>query len=166
MGLALSFLLGVAGAVRAAVFMTPYTETLAITTSLVAIVFISVLLGAVLPLLMKFCKIDPAHSSTTIQVIMDILGVSITVCKYIRYVTVLANLIGLLTSLSFLIAGRRRKRYHTGHDSQKLCFRSQLEDSINVTSKHLIEQCCVSLVLLKAYDFQDHVDLIRQYNYQ
>lgn len=82
MGLGLSFVLGVAGAVRAAVFMTPFMETLAITTCLVAIVFISVLLGAVLPLIMKYFRIDPAHSSTTIQVIMDILGVLITVRKY------------------------------------------------------------------------------------
>lgn len=107
MGLALSVLLGAAGAARAAIFMTPFTETLAVTTSLTAIVFISVLLGAVLPVLMKCCQIDPGasrlvfaccssvewcrthmfnrlreivHSSTTIQVIMDILGVSITVC--------------------------------------------------------------------------------------
>ena len=82
MGLGLSAVLGVAGAVRAAVFMTPFTETLAITTCLVTIVFISVLLGTVLPLAMKYCRIDPAHSSTTIQVIMDILGVTITVRKY------------------------------------------------------------------------------------
>ena len=101
MGLALSFVLGVTGAVRAAVFMTPITETIAITTSLgmfcfvarsaeylrrvlfaVSIVFISVLLGAVLPLAMKFCSLDPAHSSTTIQVIMDILGVIITVREF------------------------------------------------------------------------------------
>jgi len=81
MGLALSALLGLTGAIRALVFLTPLTETLAITTSLVAIVFISVFLGAVLPLVMKFFRVDPAHSSTTIQVVMDILGVTITVCK-------------------------------------------------------------------------------------
>lgn len=79
MGFGLAFVLGLAGAVRAAAFLTPITETLAITTCLVAIVFISVLIGAVLPLLMKLCRIDPAHSSTSIQVIMDILGVTITV---------------------------------------------------------------------------------------
>jgi Mg/Co/Ni transporter MgtE len=46
----------------------------AIAVCLVAIVFISVLLGAILPLAMKCFQIDPAHSSTTIQVVMDILG--------------------------------------------------------------------------------------------
>jgi hypothetical protein len=81
MGLALSVILGISGCIRAAVFFTPITETIAITTSLFFIVFISIILGAVLPLLMNYVRIDPAHSSTTIQVIMDILGVSITVCK-------------------------------------------------------------------------------------
>lgn len=79
MGLALSIVLGLAGFIRAAVFMTPWLETLAITSSLFMIVIISVALGAMLPLGMKKVGIDPAHSSTTIQVIMDILGVSITV---------------------------------------------------------------------------------------
>lgn len=103
MGLALSCLLGVAGAVRAALFMTPFTETLAITTSLVTIVFISVLLGAVLPLAMRYCQIDPAHSSTSIQVIMDILGVTIVSERQSLFaVTCLINLVFFhLTSLPF-----------------------------------------------------------------
>lgn len=80
MGLTLSTILGLAGLLRAALFMIPFSETLAITTSLYAIVFISIILGALLPLAMKYyAGIDPAHSSTTIQVIMDILGVTITV---------------------------------------------------------------------------------------
>lgn len=79
-GLCLSVILGVAGCLRAAVFMTPFSETFAITASLFMIVMISVVLGATLPLGMKLVGIDPAHSSTTIQVLMDILGVTITVC--------------------------------------------------------------------------------------
>mmetsp|Transcript_6706 Transcript_6706/g.11068 ORF Transcript_6706/g.11068 Transcript_6706/m.11068 type:complete len:477 (-) Transcript_6706:24-1454(-) len=78
-GLCLSVILGVAGCLRAAVFMTPFAETFAITASLFMIVMISVILGATLPLGMKMVGIDPAHSSTTIQVLMDILGVTITV---------------------------------------------------------------------------------------
>jgi Mg/Co/Ni transporter MgtE len=35
-----------------------------------------------LPLIMRSLGIDPAHSSTTIQVLMDILGVTITVRTY------------------------------------------------------------------------------------
>jgi Mg/Co/Ni transporter MgtE len=78
-GFFLSVVLGIAGAVRAAVFMTPFKETMAITASLVMIVGISIFLGTLLPLAMKMVQIDPAHSSTTIQVIMDIFGVAITV---------------------------------------------------------------------------------------
>jgi Mg/Co/Ni transporter MgtE len=78
-GALLSLILGVAGCIRAAVFFTPFLETFAITTSLFMIVFISVIFGALLPLGMDRLGIDPAHSSTTIQVIMDILGVAITV---------------------------------------------------------------------------------------
>jgi hypothetical protein len=79
--LTLSIILGISGCIRAAVFLTPLKETIAITTSLFFIVLISIVLGAVLPLGFKYVRIDPAHSSTTIQVIMDILGVTITVCK-------------------------------------------------------------------------------------
>lgn len=79
MGAALSLVLGVAGCIRAAVFATPFLETLAITASLLMIVSSSIILGAIMPLGMKLIGIDPAHSSTTIQVVMDILGVSITV---------------------------------------------------------------------------------------
>lgn len=79
-GLCLSVILGVAGWLRAAAFATPYLETMAITASLFMIVMISVVLGATLPLGMRYVGIDPAHSSTTIQVLMDILGVTITVC--------------------------------------------------------------------------------------
>lgn len=75
----MSLILGTAGCIRAAIFLTPWLETIAITTSLFMIVIISIVLGAVMPLGMKWLGIDPAHSSTTIQVVMDILGVTITV---------------------------------------------------------------------------------------
>jgi cation transporter-like permease len=79
MGVALSLILGLAGFVRAKVFAVPWMETIAITTSLFLIVIISVAVGAMLPLGMQAVGIDPAHSSTTIQVVMDITGVLITV---------------------------------------------------------------------------------------
>ena len=79
MGVALSIILGLAGFFRAKVFAVPWMETIAITTSLLLIVVISVIVGATLPLGMHAVGIDPAHSSTTIQVIMDITGVVITV---------------------------------------------------------------------------------------
>mmetsp|Transcript_10473 Transcript_10473/g.18996 ORF Transcript_10473/g.18996 Transcript_10473/m.18996 type:complete len:369 (-) Transcript_10473:64-1170(-) len=78
-GICLSLILGVVGCIRAAIFLVPLAETMAITTSLLMIVMISILIGATLPLLMHYVNIDPAHSSTTIQVLMDILGVTITV---------------------------------------------------------------------------------------
>ena len=78
-GFFLSVILGIAGWIRAAVFATPFYESMAITSSLFLIVLVSVILGATFPLAMRFVGIDPAHSSTTIQVLMDILGVTITV---------------------------------------------------------------------------------------
>ena len=79
MALCLCGLLSTAGFIRAAAFRTPLPETVAITASLALIVFSSIGLGAVLPLLLQKLRVDPAHSSTTIQVIMDILGVVMTV---------------------------------------------------------------------------------------
>jgi len=75
----LSILLSIAGFVRAVLFKIPGPETLAITMSLFCIVFFSIVFGATLPLLLKSVGTDPAHSSTSIQVIMDILGVVFTV---------------------------------------------------------------------------------------
>lgn len=65
---ALSAILSIAGFARAAVFRTPFAETIAVTSALMMIVFSSICLGAVLPLLLKRLGVDPAHSSTTIQV--------------------------------------------------------------------------------------------------
>jgi len=79
MGAFLCMILGVAGFVRAAVFLVPLKEMVCITITLFCIVAVSIFMGAFLPLTMKFLKIDPAHSSTTIQVVMDITGVLITV---------------------------------------------------------------------------------------
>jgi cation transporter-like permease len=78
---ALSAILSLAGFVRAAAFRTPFADTIAVTAALTLIVFTSVCLGAILPLILKRLRIDPAHSSTTIQVIMDILGVVLAVSR-------------------------------------------------------------------------------------
>mmetsp|Transcript_44469 Transcript_44469/g.87247 ORF Transcript_44469/g.87247 Transcript_44469/m.87247 type:complete len:417 (+) Transcript_44469:153-1403(+) len=79
MAFALAAILSAAGFVRAICFATPFAESVAVTTSLTSIVFLSVCLGSVLPLGLKAINVDPAHASTSIQVIMDILGVFITV---------------------------------------------------------------------------------------
>jgi Mg/Co/Ni transporter MgtE len=76
---ALSLILSTAGFFRAAIFRTPFPETIAVTAALSMIVFSSVCLGAILPLILKRLRVDPAHSSTTIQVVMDILGVVLAV---------------------------------------------------------------------------------------
>lgn len=79
MAISLSALIGIVGLARAILsFETTRAEALAITAALIMIVFISIVLGALLPLLLNFFKIDPAHASTSIQVIMDISGVLIT----------------------------------------------------------------------------------------
>ena len=74
MALSLSAILSAAGFARALVFGTPLQEIYAISLSLIVIVLSSVCLGAVLPLGLQAIGVDPAHSSTTIQVVMDILG--------------------------------------------------------------------------------------------
>lgn len=79
MAFCLSSVLSVAGFLRAILFRTPLPETFAITLALYIIVFSSICLGALLPLMLKRIGVDPAHSSTSIQVIMDILGVVLTV---------------------------------------------------------------------------------------
>ena len=79
MAFALSGLLGVVGIVRTLLSgQTSFAEAFAICLALMVIVFISVVTGALLPLLLHAGGIDPAHSSTTIQVIMDISGVLIS----------------------------------------------------------------------------------------
>jgi cation transporter-like permease len=79
MAFSISFVLGVAGFIRTLFsFQTSLPEKIAITASLILITFISIVGGAILPLFLKFLKLDPAHASTTIQVIMDISGVLIT----------------------------------------------------------------------------------------
>ena len=74
MAVALSSILSIAGFLRAVAFRTPLPETVAVTLALGVIVLSSVCLGAVLPLGLQRIGVDPAHSSTTIQVVMDILG--------------------------------------------------------------------------------------------
>jgi Mg/Co/Ni transporter MgtE len=79
MAFCLTLIVGLAGFVRVAAFESSLPEAFAITASLLVIVMTSIIFGATLPILMNMCRVDPAHSSTTIQVIMDILGVVVTV---------------------------------------------------------------------------------------
>ena len=54
------------------------SELVAVVVSLIAIVFISVFVGALLPLFLQSIRVDPAHAATSVQVIMDICGVFVT----------------------------------------------------------------------------------------
>lgn len=64
---ALSVILSVAGFCRAIFFKTAFPEAVAVTAALAMIVFSSICLGAVLPIILEWMGVDPAHSSTTIQ---------------------------------------------------------------------------------------------------
>jgi len=77
-GLSLACILVAAGFVRVWVFQAPAVDAAAISASLFLIVTSSVLLGTALPLCLNKLRIDAAHASTSIQVIMDVLGVIIT----------------------------------------------------------------------------------------
>jgi Mg/Co/Ni transporter MgtE len=79
MAASLSLIMSLAGFFRAIAFKTPLPEAITVTAALALIVFSSICLGAILPLLLEWIGVDPAHSSTTIQVIMDILGVVLAV---------------------------------------------------------------------------------------
>lgn len=79
MAFTLSVILGIFGLVRVSIFSSiSRPESIAISFALMTIVLISVIIGALLPLLFQLMHLDPANSSTTIQVIMDISGVLIT----------------------------------------------------------------------------------------
>lgn len=78
MAVAISIIMVAAGFARVTVFDGSYEDAIAIASSLLAIVFISIIVGASLPLLLHQLRFDPAHAGATIQVIMDLAGVLIT----------------------------------------------------------------------------------------
>lgn len=80
MALILCVIVGLFGFVRVYFLNTTVThdEAVTVTTALMLIVFISIVVGAMLPLSFQYIGLDPANSSTSIQVIMDISGVMIT----------------------------------------------------------------------------------------
>ena len=78
MRVAISVIMVAAGFARVTLFHGSYQDAIAIAASLLAIVFISIVVGASLPLLLHRLRLDPAHAGATIQVIMDLAGVCIT----------------------------------------------------------------------------------------
>merc|ERR1719436_1238029 len=77
-GTRLAIVLFCASFLRCFMFGVRGSECLAICLSMLVIVFTSTIAGAALPLLLKRFHIDPAHAGATIQVVMDISGVSLT----------------------------------------------------------------------------------------
>lgn len=75
---ALACILVAAGFVRVIAFDATVADAAAISASLFLIVSTSVVLGTILPLVLQSLRVDAAHASTTIQVIMDVMGVLIT----------------------------------------------------------------------------------------
>jgi Mg/Co/Ni transporter MgtE len=81
MALCLASALAIAGFCRVYLFTAATTidEATAITLSLFLIVFLSVVLGAALPILLERLGVGASNAATTIQVVMDVSGVLITV---------------------------------------------------------------------------------------
>jgi len=78
MALAIGLILVSAGFLRVVLFKVALLDAVAISASLFVITSSSVVLGAVLPLALNAIRLDAAHASTTVQVVMDILGVLLT----------------------------------------------------------------------------------------
>ena len=78
--LAMSAIMVVVGFGRVIAFQYSLQDAIAISCSLFAIVAISIVAGALLPIVLHRHNLDPAHAGATIQVVMDLLGVLITCC--------------------------------------------------------------------------------------
>ena len=78
MAVLLALSVGFIGFCRAMLSPCSTPELVAVVFSLMAIVFISVIVGALLPLFLNAVRVDPAHAATSVQVIMDICGVFVT----------------------------------------------------------------------------------------
>lgn len=78
MGAKISTVLALVAVIRTFVTGVIMYEVLAIVMALVLIIMVSVILGTLLPLGMDLIGIDPGHSLPVVQVLMDILGVTIT----------------------------------------------------------------------------------------
>ena len=92
LGFLLGLTLGAATAFRTAVQrVTSFNTGLALSASMFCIVFTAVIVGNFLPQLFYHYGIDPGHASATIQVSMDIIGITTTclVC------TILFHFMGL-----------------------------------------------------------------------
>ena len=111
------------GFVRVMLFGTDLGEAIAIAVSLYVVVITSIIIGAALPLLLNAASIDPAHASTTIQVIMDISGVLI-VCV----VSAIVLESGLLPQW-LLESDLNWRSDSVGNEHLQVCSRNQIQIS-------------------------------------
>jgi len=77
-GLQLAFFLGLATLARTFLQGVSFQTSLALTMAMWCIVVMGCTMGQAFPLMYQKMGIDPAHSSATIQVFMDIAGISLT----------------------------------------------------------------------------------------
>lgn len=84
-GLLLGSALSAGGFVRVYLTNGDLLNASAISLSLLTIVLVSVILGSGLPFALSKIGVDPANAGTSIQVVMDVLGVAITcvTCDFI-----------------------------------------------------------------------------------
>eukprot|EP01053_Blabericola_migrator_P003149 Blabericola_migrator_1__3148@NODE_191_length_11624_cov_142_842866_g68_i1_p5_GENE_NODE_191_length_11624_cov_142_842866_g68_i1NODE_191_length_11624_cov_142_842866_g68_i1_p5_ORF_typecomplete_len308_score53_20MgtE/PF01769_16/1_9e03MgtE/PF01769_16/1_9e10_NODE_191_length_11624_cov_142_842866_g68_i112422165 len=98
-GVKLAMILALVSFVRVWLFDADLWEVLAICVSMFGIVFVSVVIGTMMPLCLWHCGFDAAHAGAAIQVTIDIVGVTIT-C--------------VLSSLIFGLAAKSSKPYMRG----------------------------------------------------
>ena len=97
MAVGIALVMLVFGSLRLAASDVAPEDAFAIALALTIIVFLSVVAGAVLPLALDALRVDAAHASTTIQVVMDISGVLIT--------TTVASALMIQTDIASKIVG-------------------------------------------------------------
>ena len=97
MAVGIALVMLVFGSLRLAASNVAPEDAFAIALALTIIVFLSVVAGAVLPLALDALRVDAAHASTTIQVVMDISGVLIT--------TTVASALMIQTDIASKIVG-------------------------------------------------------------
>lgn len=79
-GVMLAVVLAPVAFFRCWLFGAPVSVTLSVSVSVLIIVVVAASLGTAAPLLFRWMKVDPAHATPVIQVLMDIVGVFIVCC--------------------------------------------------------------------------------------
>lgn len=95
-GMCMGVVLSVVGFVRVYWFGGTTVEAISISLSLMAIVVTATTVGTILPLLFSRTRfIDPVHATPTVQVLMDIIGVTICCSLSMALYTLAGDTVGL-----------------------------------------------------------------------